>query len=151
MFIFFVMLLLPMLLLLGIFSYTAYLLRRAETKASADLIASSRRRRSIQNQKISATLFFVAVFFCLSWIPLHIYLVLLGTTQVVDSLSDSIKTILYTVCHIIAMSHSFHNPIIYLITNARFRVSYHQRIIHIYLCLYNSILAMDKVDILFSS
>ena len=62
----------------------------------------------------------VVVLFALCWLPLHTFFFVLNFT---DKQHHPSLTLAYFICHWIAMSNSFVNPIVYGLLNDSFRVS----------------------------
>ena len=62
----------------------------------------------------------VVVLFALCWLPLHIFFFVLNFTAKEHHPN---LTLPYFICHWIAMSNSFVNPIVYVLLNDSFRVS----------------------------
>ncbi|KER28842.1 hypothetical protein T265_13504 [Opisthorchis viverrini] len=64
---------------------------------------------------------FVVIMFGVCWLPSHVYFLLSDFTNLIDQLGPDNSRIAYGVCHWIAMSNSFVNPIIYLLMSKSFK------------------------------
>ncbi|KAG5445611.1 Neuromedin-K receptor, partial [Clonorchis sinensis] len=71
--------------------------------------------------KIIKMLTFVVIMFGVCWLPSHVYFLLSDFTNLIDQLGPDNSRIAYGVCHWIAMSNSFVNPIIYLLMSKSFK------------------------------
>ncbi|KAF8571972.1 hypothetical protein P879_01951 [Paragonimus westermani] len=64
---------------------------------------------------------FIVLMFGICWLPSHVFFLLLDFTKLGDHLKVNDFRIIYAVCHWIAMSNSFVNPIIYLLMSQSFK------------------------------
>lgn len=64
----------------------------------------------------------IVVLFVLCWLPLHTFFLVLHFTSGIDEKAPAL-ILTYYLCHWVAMSNSFVNPIVYCSLNDSFRVS----------------------------
>ncbi|KAL4239567.1 hypothetical protein ACF0H5_000379 [Mactra antiquata] len=106
----------PVCILSVTYSIVGYLLWKRHLPGNAD---EFRDRAQLKNKvKIVKMLVTIVVLFVLCWLPLHTFFLVLNFTEQLDH--DSL-TLPYFVCHWIAMSNSFVNPIVYGTLNESFR------------------------------
>ncbi|RTG87050.1 uncharacterized protein DC041_0011947 [Schistosoma bovis] len=65
---------------------------------------------------------FIVAMFGICWLPSHLFFLLQDFSPLFRNMPENTTRLVYGMCHGIAMSNSFVNPIIYLIMSKSFRV-----------------------------
>ncbi|XP_045211602.2 QRFP-like peptide receptor [Mercenaria mercenaria] len=115
--------LVPVIILTVTYSIVGYILWKRNLPGNAD---ASRDKVQLNSKvKIVKMLVTIVVLFVLCWLPLHTFFLVLNFTEKLDHASLSLT---YFICHWIAMSNSFVNPIVYGTLNDSFRADLKQLI-----------------------
>ncbi|CAH8869565.1 unnamed protein product [Trichobilharzia szidati] len=79
-----------------------------------------------EKKRIIKMLVFIVAMFGVCWLPSHLFFLLQDFHPEFRKIPDDSKRIIFGVCHWIAMSNTFVNPIIYLIMSKSFRDDFKQ-------------------------
>ena len=77
-------------------------------------------REDIRNKKTNVLLMAIALIFCLSWLPFHVFNIIV---DIDNPFGDDIERTMevYTFCHMLGMSSACSNPVLYGWLNENFR------------------------------
>ncbi|KAF2365580.1 G protein-coupled receptor rhodopsin-like [Trinorchestia longiramus] len=95
------------------------------------------RKDESRNKKTNVLLMTIAIIFCLSWLPLNLYNIILDFTNPFGEDTDTMLTV-YAVCHLLGMSSACSNPILYGWFNNNFRKKFKEilRVVPCCKCLF---------------
>ncbi|KAH8864702.1 Neuropeptide FF receptor 2 [Schistosoma japonicum] len=103
-------------------------------KTPGESIKGVENMRIKEKKRIIKMLAFIVVMFGICWLPSHLFFLLQDFSQLFRNMPESTTRVIYGICHWIAMSNSFVNPIIYLIMSKSFRNDFKQMVQCIFPC-----------------
>ncbi|KAF2364975.1 G protein-coupled receptor rhodopsin-like [Trinorchestia longiramus] len=97
-----------------------------------------------RNRKTNILLMAIAIIFCLSWLPLNLFHIIVDFLNPFGEDTDTMLTV-YAVCHLLGMSSACSNPVLYGWLNDNFRKEFVE-LWHIFTpCRHRSLTSKSKV------
>uniref|UniRef100_A0A8C6U106 Neuropeptide Y receptor Y4-2 n=1 Tax=Neogobius melanostomus TaxID=47308 RepID=A0A8C6U106_9GOBI len=115
-------------LLLVLLCYVRVFVRLKQRKDMLDRVRTPENQRVTHSRRINMMLVALITAFALCWLPLTIFNVLSDWKQ--DALPICHHNLLFSLCHLLAMSSTCINPIIYGFLNSNFRQEVREVILH---------------------
>ncbi|XP_047112083.1 neuropeptide F receptor-like [Schistocerca piceifrons] len=101
----------------------------SHSKGGEATVESPLRLKSKEDRRLKRTnslLYSIALIFCISWLPLNVFNVVLDLWYPFDSSQGETMIILYAVCHMMGMSSACSNPLLYGWLNENFRKEFRE-------------------------
>ncbi|TPP57274.1 Neuropeptide FF receptor 2 [Fasciola gigantica] len=103
------------------YGFISYKLWKRSTPG--ELVHSVEKMRLKEKRRIIKMLIFIVVMFGICWLPSYIFFLLQDFSHLDQRVDANTSRVIFGVCHWIAMSNSFVNPLIYLCMSKSFKVS----------------------------
>ncbi|CAH8579255.1 unnamed protein product [Schistosoma turkestanicum] len=103
-------------------------------KTPGESIKGVEEMRIKEKKRIIKMLAFIVAMFGICWLPSHLFFLLQDFSPLFRNMPENKTRIVYGICHWIAMSNSFVNPIIYLVMSKSFRTDFKRIVQCIFPC-----------------